>query len=545
MNAAAWMPLAWLALWETRDRITGRWMSALAAALCMAALAGFPAMTAVVFLASALWAVVLWRVRAAAALAAAAAWAVLLAAAQLLPTLELVGLSTARQRAMYFGGGGGVPWQGLVSMVSPNHFRIFSLEEFGKLGIPYNPTFLYLYASLPALLLAAEALATLRDSRTRMAATLTAAGCMWMMGENTPVWRALYPHLPASFKSALYPEFAASVFLFGIGWLAAITLDRFVPRRAAWAAWLLAGVIAWDLTRVGAQRHFNLSSLADQPGVSSSQFEGSSETLSKLRELAYQARPPWRLEIREDSRRWVNGALVTRVPNPNGSDPLALERMLRIRRTYGEGVPWLRYYEIADLDSRLPDMMNVKYLVSYAPSEDEVLRHPKWRLAARLPGHQAFENLSVLERFYLVAETLQVNSEDEGENLLKSKRIDPGRTALVEGPAPRAGNPGQVEVLDYQPESIRLRIQATGPAFLVTSESWYPGWRAWIDGQESPLVLTNLAFRGLAVPAGSHEVTMRFGPAIRWRGLAISLAAWAFWLAVTLRKRNGSPHLRS
>ena len=75
---------------------------------------------------------------------------------------------------------------------------------------------------------------------------------------------------------------------------------------------------------------------------------------------------------------------------------------------------------------------------------------------------------------------------------------------------------------------------------LVTSEAWYPGWRAWIDGREHPLMLTNAAFRGLPVPAGRHTVTMRFEPAILWQSGALALAALAA-LADPRRGGSGGP----
>jgi uncharacterized membrane protein YfhO len=59
----------------------------------------------------------------------------------------------------------------------------------------------------------------------------------------------------------------------------------------------------------------------------------------------------------------------------------------------------------------------------------------------------------------------------------------------------------------------------------VLAESFYPGWRAWVDGAPVEIVRTDIAFRGLVVPAGAHEVAMRFQPAILPLSLAVSLAA--------------------
>jgi len=68
----------------------------------------------------------------------------------------------------------------------------------------------------------------------------------------------------------------------------------------------------------------------------------------------------------------------------------------------------------------------------------------------------------------------------------------------------------------------------------VTSESNYPGWRAYLDGRKQRIFLTNVAFRGLPVPAGRHQIEMRFSPAIRWRGAAVSAVALCGLLGIAI-----------
>jgi hypothetical protein len=85
-----------------------------------------------------------------------------------------------------------------------------------------------------------------------------------------------------------------------------------------------------------------------------------------------------------------------------------------------------------------------------------------------------------------------------------------------------------VRVLEYGAQQFTLETDAPAAAFLVTSETAYPGWHAWVDGQtgqaRAPL-MTNAAFRGLPVPAGKHVVKMRFDPEILWRSAWVTLAA--------------------
>jgi phosphatidylserine synthase len=48
-----------------------------------------------------------------------------------------------------------------------------------------------------------------------------------------------------------------------------------------------------------------------------------------------------------------------------------------------------------------------------------------------------------------------------------------------------------------------------------------------VDGQERALLTTDVAFRGLPIPAGKHLVKMRFDPEILWRSAWVTLAACA------------------
>jgi uncharacterized membrane protein YfhO len=91
-----------------------------------------------------------------------------------------------------------------------------------------------------------------------------------------------------------------------------------------------------------------------------------------------------------------------------------------------------------------------------------------------------------------------------------------------------------LNVLRYESQELQLDVESAAPAYLVTSEVNYPGWRAFIDGQPQPLYYTDIAFRGLPVPAGRHTVTMRFQPAILWQGAAVSLISWAGLAALSL-----------
>jgi hypothetical protein len=106
---------------------------------------------------------------------------------------------------------------------------------------------------------------------------------------------------------------------------------------------------------------------------------------------------------------------------------------------------------------------------------------------------------------------------------------------------PAGTSPGGVEVLDYTPGYIRLRAKAVRPALMVVAESWYPGWRAALDGQPVNLLRANYLSQGVIVPQGTHTIELRYSPnAFNYGAIISSLSilgfiglllwAWRPWL---------------
>jgi Bacterial membrane protein YfhO len=69
--------------------------------------------------------------------------------------------------------------------------------------------------------------------------------------------------------------------------------------------------------------------------------------------------------------------------------------------------------------------------------------------------------------------------------------------------------------------------------FAVFSEVYYDrGWKAYIDGAETPIIRTNYMLRGLSVPAGKHEIRFVFHPAAYYTGRTLQILAGIVLLAL-------------
>ena len=257
-----------------------------------------------------------------------------------------------------------------------------------------------------------------------------------------------------------------------------------------------------------------------------------------MRRLSFTANPPWRIDNLEGSPSdWAVQAPLTRVPSANGVSPLALENIIQLRLFLHDGDPWGWYYPVDHLDSPVLDLLNVRYLVASGEGVARVAALNRFRHAASLPGQEVFENRAVLPRFFLVHDARAVKSLDEARGIIAGG-IDFSKTAIVEAPlqlSPVTASGEQVHTVFYEPDALEVEATAASDALLVLADNDYPGWRAWIDGRQSPIHPTDIAFRGVAVPAGTHRIRMEFHPVILTWSLALSFATAMALLVLALK----------
>ena len=100
-------------------------------------------------------------------------------------------------------------------------------------------------------------------------------------------------------------------------------------------------------------------------------------------------------------------------------------------------------------------------------------------------------------------------------------------------PCAGEGDAGRATIVAEDPERLEIVLDAAAPAFLVQTDTWYPGWVAELDGEAVPLLRTDLVFRGVSVPSGGHELVLRYAPAWK-RWLWPALGAWLVLLGAVL-----------
>ncbi len=158
---------------------------------------------------------------------------------------------------------------------------------------------------------------------------------------------------------------------------------------------------------------------------------------------------------------------------------------------------------------------------------------------------KVYERRDALSRAYLVSHA-EVLSDQDVARRLGEPTFDPARLVLL-APGPGAEplaadspNDGVATLEISAPEQLRIRTRAASPAYLVVSDSWFPGWGAAVDGTDVPIVRANLLFRAVRLAPGEHVVELRYEPTSVRVGAAISLGSLlvGVLLMVAARRRH-------
>ena len=164
-------------------------------------------------------------------------------------------------------------------------------------------------------------------------------------------------------------------------------------------------------------------------------------------------------------------------------------------------------------------------------AQQEVLNMLNTKYIIFNPQSQPFENPFAYGNAWMVNDVQIANTPNDEFNALATSDLH--RTAIigkefeqeVASYRPQAED-GSITLTDYKPNQLTYSFSANENKLVVFSEIWTSkGWTMRIDGQESPLLRANYLLRAAMVPAGQHEIVMRYEPKIWKVGGVVSLVS--------------------
>jgi uncharacterized membrane protein YfhO len=89
-----------------------------------------------------------------------------------------------------------------------------------------------------------------------------------------------------------------------------------------------------------------------------------------------------------------------------------------------------------------------------------------------------------------------------------------------------------------------MHVTSADGGVLVFSDTYYPGWNAYVDGKMSPTHKINLVQRGLTIEKGEHTIVWNYEPLWFYGGAGISFATLitlGTYLFLSRRKKGSPP----
>ncbi len=226
---------------------------------------------------------------------------------------------------------------------------------------------------------------------------------------------------------------------------------------------------------------------------------------------------------------------------------------------------------VSDKDISLPsdhclDLGAVRYLI--VPKQDAILkaasRQPdRFCKVQDLPTASVYENRRSLPRAFLVPCIMRL-PDGQALGVIHHGLFDPRAIALLASqtkagtevealeikkgsPSPRQAAASQkaptessAKITSLTALTMQVRTNSARGQLLVTSDAFYPGWQASLDGHDVPIYRVDYMFRGVPVPAGEHIVEFKYEPWVWKVGAMLSFFFFLSWptVYILLRKQR-------
>jgi hypothetical protein len=137
-----------------------------------------------------------------------------------------------------------------------------------------------------------------------------------------------------------------------------------------------------------------------------------------------------------------------------------------------------------------------------------------------------------------------VDGREEALRVVTAAEFDPAAIVVLEGTRAQEdgrGGAGTARALD-SPNPGRVEVEASAPegGWLLLADTWYPGWRATVDGVDVEVYRADFLFRAVRLPPGEHRVVFRYAPSSFYAGSAVSALAWVLLIVRAVARRRPS-----
>lgn len=217
-----------------------------------------------------------------------------------------------------------------------------------------------------------------------------------------------------------------------------------------------------------------------------------------------------------------------KLPSVDGYDPLYIER-------YGEFVNAVSNGKIASgsrsvvafprrglYTLRAIGILGIRYVIHKTSDGRFSWTFPFWQYPSdqflqiyKDDKFEIYKNTKTLPRAFLASDYRVISDPQKIINTLFDEKFDYWNNILVEeDPGFPSGKQEskQADIISYTPNEINIQAVLSSKSLLLLTDIFYPGWKAYVDNKETPILRANYTFRSVVVPKGSHDVKFVYDP---------------------------------
>jgi tetratricopeptide (TPR) repeat protein len=211
----------------------------------------------------------------------------------------------------------------------------------------------------------------------------------------------------------------------------------------------------------------------------------------------------------------TNLPVILRISSPEGYDSVYPDwyfKAIYPRATRKE----MRWEVSMEPQSVITRLLGVKYLIPngelhpiHNPLKTEGLEFLK-----SINGLMVYEVKNALPRVFVPQRFVILNENDSIKYLHQSDFNPDEFLILTDIPDkfPAQGMSGRAEILSYEPHRVLIEAKMETDGFLVLTDTYYPGWKVYVDGNERRIYRAYSFLRAVKLEKGKHEVLFRFSP---------------------------------
>ncbi|MFH1962632.1 MAG: YfhO family protein [bacterium] len=191
---------------------------------------------------------------------------------------------------------------------------------------------------------------------------------------------------------------------------------------------------------------------------------------------------------------------------------------------------FMSYPPTLDVLRGLINLFNIKYIISVEKLIPQFVQND-WKLVYN-EGIYIYKNESVLPRAFFVPEAISLAPE-KVFNAVGTMRFDPRNQVIL---SEEAGGNGKwkmengkweggsrqdvVKITNYGLHNVSIKADTAKDGWIVLTDNYYPGWKAFVNNHETKIYRADSAFRAIRIKSGANKIDFIYDP------LSLKVGVW-------------------